>query len=328
VALHEAAYQEWDRRQKLLEQPLTYYHRTGPIGQIMAAYNSDPKEPPPNIAVIGLGTGTMSCYARQGQNFTFYDIDPLVRDIAQNWDYFTYWSDAVERGANLNLLINDARLAIERQVAENPDRPDAEKYKVMVIDAFSSDAIPIHLITREALQLYLKMLRPDGIIAFHVSNRYLDLRPVLARLAEAEGLVGYTESDSTGDYAGKTSSTWVILTRSEEAVARLVNAERWHKACTEMVGTRDGKPVGLVPLLLACPDATGQLALRAGALAFLTSQHQTYDADTKLTTATRAVKAPWQRLRTSPHVGLWTDDFSNVLSIFQKWQKDDEDDRP
>jgi hypothetical protein len=319
--LYGGASEEWGRRQKLLEMPLTYYHRSGPIGQVMEAYNSDPKELP-HVGVIGLGTGTMSCYARKGQHFTFYDIDPLVRDIAQNWDYFTYWSDAVERGARLDLLINDARLAIERQVAEEPDRPESEKYKVLVVDAFSSDAIPIHLITQQALQLYLKMMRPDGLVCFHVSNRYLDLRPVLARLAEAEGLVGYWESDSSGDYAGKTSSTWVVLGRDEKAFDRLMTAGRWHKLCQEMTAVPGSPPrPGLVPLLLACPDTSGELALQAQAIAAVTSPHRLDKNRTG-----RLAKAPWQKLHPSPHVGLWTDDYSNVLSIFQKWQKEEGED--
>ncbi len=252
--------------------PLTYYHRTGPIGQIMAAYNTP--EEKPHCGLIGLGTGTMATYCQKGQKFTFYDIDPLVVDISTRMvdeetgkaKYFTYWKDATERGANLNLIINDARLAIERQVAENDkiekenekrkERGEAplplkhEKFGVMVIDAFSSDAIPIHLITREALQLYLKILREDGIIAFHISNRYLDLKPVLDNLAEAENLAVYYNNDDREQYFGKTSSTWVALARDKKYMDRLLTLEKMEAAKDKWKDT--------ARVLMSLPDVGGR----------------------------------------------------------------------
>jgi len=280
--------------------PLTYYHRTGPIGQIMAAYNNptNPKELP-KVGLIGLGTGTMACYARKDQEFTFYDIDPLVKKIAQNTDYFTYWSDAVERGAKLNLRINDARLEIERQVADEPDRPEEDKYSIMVVDAFSSDAIPIHLITKEALQVFLKMMRQDGKIAFHVSNRYLDLKPVLANLAQEEGLTVYYNSDDEGDswnplspFHGKTGSTWVVLARDEKHLERLWTTKTWLPRRKEMQG--------FVAPLVVVPD--GGMGLHNLALG--------------LYGASETIKAPWKKAETEPKVGVWTDDYSNLLSVF------------
>ncbi len=161
------------------DEPLTYYHRTGPIGQLMLAYNPDTRR---NLAVIGLGTGTMACYARPGQHLTFYDIDPVVRRLSfdEGDPYFSFVNDARQRGVNLDLVMGDARLTMERKQLQ-----ESEKYGIMIVDAFSSDAIPIHLITREAMQVYLDKLTDDGLLAFHVSNRYLDLRPVLLNLARS-----------------------------------------------------------------------------------------------------------------------------------------------
>jgi hypothetical protein len=279
--------------ERLRDIPLTYYHRTGPIGQIMAAYN-DPENPKelPKVGLIGLGTGTMACYARKDQEFTFYDIDPLVKKIAQNKDYFTYWSDAVERGAKLNLRINDARLEIERQVADEPDRPEEDKYSILVVDAFSSDAIPIHLITKEALEVFLKMMRQDGKIAFHVSNRYLDLKPVLANLAQEEGLAVYYNSDDDEDYPGKTRSTWVVLARDEKHLERLWTTKTWLPRRKELQGV-------IAPLVVVPDGGTGFHNLALG-----------------LYGASETIKAPWRKAETDPKVGVWTDDYSNLLSVF------------
>ncbi len=305
--LHDAAESNWrtayleflgplDADESPRRLPLTYYHRTGPIGQIMEAYSTEKSKPP--VALIGLGTGTMATYCRPGQKFTFYDIDPLVVEISTRKDrrlmeeyekvrqlnevraergekpfrlpqeyHFTFWKDALERGANLNLIINDARLAIEKQVAENekveadnrklreegkePMPLPHEKYKIMVIDAFSSDAIPIHLITRQALQLYLKILDEDGIIAFHISNRYLDLRPVLHNLADKENLAVYSNSDDKEHYAGKTSSTWVALARDRKYMDRLINEEKMTAVKDQWKDT--------ARVLMCLPDTGGRL---------------------------------------------------------------------
>ena len=164
-------------------QALTYYHRTGPIGQVMKACNRNEKD---RIGVIGLGTGTMASYGRSGQTVVFYDIDKTVKEISfDRRDYFSFVSDARARGVDVaDLVLGDARLEIKRHLDKNPALPEREKYSVLAVDAFSSDAIPIHLITKEAVKLYFKTLRKDGILAFHISNRYLDLRPVLANIAE------------------------------------------------------------------------------------------------------------------------------------------------
>jgi hypothetical protein len=250
---------------KRKDVPITYYHGTGPVGQFCEAYNGDPAQA---LGVIGLGTGTMACYARPGQNLTFYDIDAAVRDISFTTDrYFTYVEDARRRGAKVNLVLGDARVTMERQtLAED------EKYGILVVDAFSSDAIPIHLITREALHVYLDKMRPDGIIAFHISNRYLNLEPVLANLAEEEGMNALVQHDRQ-PAPGKTDSTWVVLARKPEHLSRLMR-----KGQTEPVA-------------------------RALALSVLGIYEE---------------RSLWQPVTKDDRVGVWTDDYSNLWSVFNQ----------
>jgi spermidine synthase len=210
------------REQVRLGEPLSYYHRKGPIGQVVSEL--DHRGGIQRVAVIGLGAGTMAAYARFADEFTFYEIDRLVRDISWDGGYFTYVADARRRGATLRLELGDARRRLEvvRRV-----RPD-ERYDLIVVDAFTSDAIPVHLITREALCLYLDALAPDGIIAFHVSNRYLSLEPVLSNLARDARLGGYLESDDNSiEDDGGARSTWVVLAKTREAFGRLRQDSRW-----------------------------------------------------------------------------------------------------
>src|SRR5262249_44897593 len=124
------------------------------------------------VGVIGLGVGSTVTYARPGEQWTFYEIDPLVTRIASDTTYFRFLSSAVVRP---RIVEGDGRLSMSRDTSS--------PFDLLLVDAFSSDAIPLHLITREALSLYRRHLTADGIIAWHISNRYLDLRPVLSALA-------------------------------------------------------------------------------------------------------------------------------------------------
>lgn len=156
--------------------PISYYHLKGPIGDMFRAL--DARAPgPQRIGVLGLGIGSVACYTRPMRFFDFYEIDPAVRAIAENRDYFTYLSDC---GSPYNVIIGDARLKIEHA-------PD-QSYDLIIMDAFSSDNIPVHIITREALALYKQKLKPDGAIMVNISNRYLDLRPVLDKLQAEIGM--------------------------------------------------------------------------------------------------------------------------------------------
>jgi hypothetical protein len=183
---------EWERRdwKRFLNEPLTYYHRTGPIGQAYQILVSGP-DATRDVAFIGLGTGTMASYVNPGQTATFYDIDPAVIRIAENPKYFTYLRDARERGGIIQFEIGDARLKMQKA--------PSGKYKLIVVDAFSSDAIPIHLITQEAIELYLDKLADDGVVAIHISNRYLKLGPVLGNIAKKLNIQGREEYDGSSD---------------------------------------------------------------------------------------------------------------------------------
>jgi hypothetical protein len=153
--------------------PLGYYHREGPFGRFFAALEGRGVA---RVGVVGLGTGALACYARPGQSWTFHEIDPVVENLARDRRFFHFLEAC---GNQPRVVLGDARLTL----AGVPDRG----YDLIVIDAFSSDAIPLHLLTREALALYQKKLAPGGTVLFHISNCYLDLVPVVAALAEAAG---------------------------------------------------------------------------------------------------------------------------------------------
>jgi hypothetical protein len=205
---------------ELRYQPMTYFHRTGPIGHLFEAYDPDGRR---NLGVLGLGGGTLAAYARKGQHLTFYEIDPVVRAFSfDGRSYFTYVEDARQRGAHIDLVMGDARLTMARRRL-----PKREKYGILVMDAFSSDSVPVHLLTREALcDVYLPLLSEDGLLVFNVSNRYLDLRPVLANLARDAGLAGLYQLDFDDSPPGKNVSAWVVLARKEAYLERLAHPDR------------------------------------------------------------------------------------------------------
>jgi SAM-dependent methyltransferase len=176
--------------------PTTYYGRNTGIG---VAIRSKGKSNAIRVGVIGLGTGTVAAYARLGDYYRYYEINPLVLWIAHT--QFTFLADCK---GTVQVAMGDARLSLERESPENFD--------VLAVDAFSGDAIPIHLLTRQAMDLYFHHLRPNGILAVHISNRYLDLQPVLAGETSATGRVARvvdTEDDDTEDVFG---ATWVLVT--------------------------------------------------------------------------------------------------------------------
>jgi hypothetical protein len=197
------------------DEPLTYYHRTGPFGQ---AYSRLPQlSGAPEIAAVGLGVGSLASYAHDGQRWTFYEIDPAVERIARS-DAFGYLRRCGDR---CRVVIGDARQSLARTT---------ERFGLIVLDAFSSDAIPIHLMTAEAMAMYLDRLAPSGALAFHISNRYLRLGPVLARIAAEQGLSSLEQVDRVRQGAtdeGKRSSHWVLIARSAADLAPLRGDARW-----------------------------------------------------------------------------------------------------
>ncbi len=206
-------------------EPLAYYHRESPIGQVFTALAS--QTTPRTVAVIGLGTGTLAAYARAGDTMTFYEIDPLVAALADDPRYFSYLSDARKRGATLRLALGDGRI----QLAADRLRQPALHYDLIVLDAFTSDAIPMHLLTREALQIYLEALSPGGILALHISNRHLHLDRVVAGLAADAGLQGrLLQRDAAVLSQGGTPSTWSLLARNSADLSGLAIQPRWQAA--------------------------------------------------------------------------------------------------
>jgi spermidine synthase len=201
---------------KRAREPLSYYYPTGPIGQVFARLGERLGE----VAVIGLGAGSLGCYAESGRHFTFYEIDPLVEVIARNPAYFTFLRDC---SPSARVVIGDARLKIR-------DAPP-HRYDLVVADAFSSDTVPVHLVTREAIELYLAKLADHGLLAFNISNRYLDLRPVLGAIARNAGLACLIRDDSNLDSReqrlGKAASVWVLMARTQADFATLAADPTW-----------------------------------------------------------------------------------------------------
>ncbi|MFQ5489287.1 MAG: spermidine synthase [Phycisphaerae bacterium] len=214
TTLHGKQFLEPNRR----SEPLSYYHRQGPLGDVFAGLDAAGRRG--SIAVVGLGAGSIAAYAGPGQTLTFYEIDPQIAEIARDPQYFSFLSEC---RARWDVVIGDGRLALG-------DTADAG-FDLIVLDAFSSDAIPTHLLTREAVDLYLQKLAPGGILAFHISNRYLDLEPLVAALASQGRLHGRVRRDLilTDDElaAGREPSIWAVLTRSPQTLTALGQDDRW-----------------------------------------------------------------------------------------------------
>jgi spermidine synthase len=199
-------------------EPTAYYHRTGPIGQYFAAV-APRGGPPIDVGLIGLGSGALAAYGRPGDHHTYYEIDEAVVAIATDPALFTF----VPRSrATVRLQVGDGRRML--------DADTAARYDTLVVDAFSGDSIPTHLMTDEAVGLYLARLRPGGVVAFHVSNRYFDLAPVLARLAAGRHLAAAVQDDSPTPAEashGKLASTWVLMAPDRAVLARATAGHPW-----------------------------------------------------------------------------------------------------
>src|ERR1700739_155687 len=193
--------------------PLAYYTADGPAGQITRAVQDQTS--PNEWAIVGLGAGAMACLAQPAQSLTYYEIDPLVARIAEDPRYFTFLKECAPQ---TKIVLGDARL----KLAEARDG----EYRLIVLDAFSGDSIPMHLMTREGLALYRRKRAPGGLVAFHITNQHLLLAPVLANLAQDANLVSWIENDSTLTEQqandGKLGSSWVVMARRKEDLAHLV----------------------------------------------------------------------------------------------------------
>jgi len=198
VIMHGEQYLARDRR----DEPTTYY---GPAAGVARAIKVN-QSAPARIGVVGLGAGTLATYGRPGDVYRFYELNPQVIDIARR--EFSFLADS---GAKIEIVLGDARLNMERE--------PSQQYDVLAIDAFSSDSIPVHLITREAMAVYLRHIKPGGVIAFHVTNRFLRLAPVVKEIADAYKLrAALIIDDADDDDLSKTD--WVLVTRDPHLLAR------------------------------------------------------------------------------------------------------------
>ena len=266
----------------LRQEPLTYYHRSGPVGDVFIRMRSI--NPTADIAMVGLGTGSASCYALPGQSLTFYEIDPTVQKMVEGDKYFSYVTDARRRGANVDIILGDARLNLNPPTDESRRQPHHDrKFGILLLDAFSSDSIPIHLLTKEAMDLYKSRLTEHGILAVHISNRYIDLEPVVQRLAEKCKLVARVWNDGReAGHPGKTASSWVVLAKNYEDLGMYLAGD-------DFVDENDKRHFGTDTFVGAI----------GGGCAW-----STYESH-------------WKELKEFKELRTWTDDYSDVLAVMR-----------
>jgi hypothetical protein len=211
---------------ELRDEPRAYFDRSGPAGDLFAAHAARHEDA--RVAVVGLGCGTLAAYARPGESWTIFELDPAIIRVARDPRYFTYLADC--RASDLSIIAGDARL----RLAEQPDR----SLEMIVLDAFGSDSVPVHLLTREALALYRRKLKPEGVLAFNLTNRYLDLEPVVAALARDARLTCWIRYDTDVPRAviertGKQPTIWAVMVGSPAALGSLTDDPRWTPARTD-----------------------------------------------------------------------------------------------
>ncbi|MEZ5997434.1 MAG: fused MFS/spermidine synthase [Hyphomonas sp.] len=205
--------------------PRSYYYADAPIGQVFSALAPEVQ----SVGVVGLGVGSVACYRQPGQTYSFYEIDPVVERMATDPKLFTFLSECAP---DQRIVLGDARITLAKEPAGGFD--------LLLLDAFSSDTVPAHLLTREAMALYLSRLADDGVLVFHISNRHMNLAPVVARIGAAEGATMLEQVYNAGPpeqrrETGAESSQVVLLAKSPEALARFAADPRWHRL------TADGK---------------------------------------------------------------------------------------
>jgi hypothetical protein len=237
----------------------------------------------------------MAAYGDRDHRVTYYEIDRHVREIAKNPKYFTYLTDYEQRrdGEPTEIVMGDARLQLEK--AEDG------KYGIILVDAFSSDAIPVHLITLEAVQMILDKTSENGIVAYHISNRWLDLAPVLYRIAEEAGLAALIKHDNGDGLKGDSewyASTWIALARKPEHLERLQRADWLSSPAREVCMGLSAWP--------------GSNLAATAAMIVGTCEQPIWSPLAPPADPEEA--AIWEK------VGVWTDDFSNILSVFD-WKR-------
>lgn len=202
-------------------EPQLYYHRNGPMAQVMTSPIGDAAQ---EVGIVGLGVGALACYKQSHQSWHFYEIDALVDQIARDPRYFTFMSQCA---ADAPTHLGDARMVLSEQ--------DNLIYDILVLDAYSSDSVPVHLTTSEAVELYLDRLDEDGLLIFHISNRYYDLARPLGRIAETLGLearIQYYAGNAQED-PGDVASLVVAMARSQKALGVTGTDPRWQELLSD-----------------------------------------------------------------------------------------------
>jgi hypothetical protein len=202
-------------------EPLAYFSKKGPVGDIFNLFKETNLDS--QVGIIGLGVGAMACYAKNSEKFIFFELDPLVAEIAANKDYFTYLSDCPGK---YEVVLGDGRLTLA-------DRRDAE-FKLLFLDAFSSDAVPVHLLTKEANALYFSKIQNDGMIVFNISNHYMDFRGLLAAHARDFGAKMLyrddTQLNKEDEKNGKLGSIFAVVSKNEKLMQSLEGLGTWKKS--------------------------------------------------------------------------------------------------
>lgn len=215
ITLHGSQSLDPERR----KIPLSYYSMAGPVKSLMQSLN-EWKTHKKNFGVIGIGTGSLLAYAGKGQSAWLFDINPEVVKIASNPFYFTYIYSARKKDVDVKILLGDGRLEIQKA----PDK----FFSLLILDAYSSDAIPTHLITQEAIKLYSSKMVDGGVIAFHISNTYYDIKPVLSKLADSLNLeVVATNDFEDKEMPGVDQSEWVVITSNKSLAQNLKDKYKW-----------------------------------------------------------------------------------------------------
>jgi hypothetical protein len=198
---------------ELAGRPLSYYHETGPVGDVMRLLSTRPNQ---HIGIVGLGTGSMAGWTAPERRMTFFDIDPQIQEIAVR--FFTFLPHCRE---NCNVVIGDGRLSIEKA--------NDEEFDLLLLDAFNSDSIPAHLVSREAVRMYLTKLKNNGLLMFHVSNRYMNVEGLISAVVTDASLNALIRHDSDQSPPLKAQSHYLIAAKSAEAFGELKHNENWLK---------------------------------------------------------------------------------------------------
>jgi hypothetical protein len=202
---------------EICNRTTTYYTPESGVGLSMQHTQADRKR----VGVIGLGVGTVAGYAQAGESYRFYDINPQVVNLSsEEQSQFTFLIDAQIRGAEVEIVLGDARLSMEQEL----NKGDKQNFDLLVLDAFSSDSIPVHLLTKESMRLYREHTHPEGVIAIHVSNKYLDLETVVRRLATEMNMMMVVVDSDNGESLGEDwiyDCTWILLSDNEEFIRQI-----------------------------------------------------------------------------------------------------------